>query len=339
MKFSQLSPSKQDEYASLDVEDIELSERIERKEKARNDFADFFRRTSVYIPEHWQSLLSEDLGKLRFQTGVRKMIHKPPQTGGSMIVSQRLTPFLIGHDPNLKVRLVTHNQTHSERFSNVIRGIMKSPSYNSIFPNTAVAANDRSSVSAWSTVQREVKNDGQPSFMALGLKTGIVGSGANLWIIDDPYANRDEAFSPVINEKIWNTWIEDIVPRLFPEDNVIVMFHRWQENDFAGRLEESGGWDKIRIPSICDSENDFAGRKIGEALTPRNPIDKLIQLRDGYVDEEGHEVPPRPGEVSPCSPPPTRALSRGSPRSPSRAPPRRSETTRRWISVSRSVPP
>ncbi len=241
------------------------------------------------------------------------MIHKPPQTGGSIIVSQRLAPYLLGHNPNLQVRLLTFNETHSERFSATMLNIMQSDEYKNIFPNEDCRVSKNAAVNQWSTKYRQSQNDGQHSFIALGLASGIVGSGGRLWIIDDPYKNRDEAFSTTINDKIWWSWKENIIPRLFPEDNVVVMFHRWHEDDFAGRLEKDGGWDKVRIPSICDELPDFAQRKVAvtvdinleqynvlsedkkkeyneSALTPRFPFPELIKMRDGYTNEEGEQI-------------------------------------------------
>jgi len=251
-------------------------------------FAEFFEKTSHYKLENWQRKLSERLEKLTYQKGQRIRIHKPPQHGGSILLSQRLPAYLIGRNPETAIRLVTYNETHSERFGKVARDIIRSNTYKRMFPSVQIPNN--ASASEWSTLKRTSFADGRSSFKGLGLQTGIVGTGGNLWIIDDPYKSREEAFSTTINEKIWWTWTEDIAVRLAPDDNVIVMYHTYNENDFTAKLKEQGGWEDIRLPAICDAENDFVGRKIGEALSPRYPIEYLTKVRDGFKDENGNQV-------------------------------------------------
>lgn len=251
---------------------------------------EFFEKTSPYKLEPWQIILAERLQKLRHQKGQRIRIHKPPQHGGSILLSQRLPAYLIGCDPSIAVRLVTYNETKSERFGSIIRNIMLSREFETMFPNGETQIPKGAAASEWSTSKRASYADGRSSFKGLGLQTGIVGTGGNLWIIDDPYKSREEAFSDTINEKMWWTWSEDISVRLAPDDNVIVMYHTYNERDFTARLKEQGGWEDIRIPAICDSEDDFCKRQIGEALSPRYPIEHLLKQRDGYTDKNGNRV-------------------------------------------------
>lgn len=197
------------------------------------------------------------------------------------MTSQRLAPFAIGNDPNIRVRLVTYNETHSERFSKTVIGIMQEPSYQSLFPDVQIPK--VAAVGEWSTSIRMSMKDSQTSFMALGLGSGWIGSGGDLVIVDDPYKTREEAFSDVIHERIKNWHNEVLVTRVNPDTNVIVMYHSWNERDYGCYLDEQGGWENWRYAAICDSENDPCGRKIGEALSPRYPLEYLEAIRDGGV--------------------------------------------------------
>jgi predicted phage terminase large subunit-like protein len=137
------------------------------------------------------------------------------------------------------------------------------------------------SAEEWSTAARFRTRDSQPSFKALGLATGFVGQGADTLIIDDPYASPEEAYSQVINAKVHSFWSDTAKPRLNDQTNVVVMFHRYTENDLAGWLmeQEPDEWELIRYAAEADGDYkhpatgkqyaDPLDRPIGEYLSPR----------------------------------------------------------------------
>ena len=168
--YDSLSYSEKQELEALLLE----KNRIEWR-KSSGHFKNFVEKTSVIRCEPWQDKLCDRLQKLPYQKGQRILIKKPPQTGGSIILSQRLPPYLIGCNPSTRIGLVTYNETHSERFSNVILNIMRSEEYKHVFPNPKGHPPTVASVHEWSTPARIEKRDGQTSFVALGLGSGIVG--------------------------------------------------------------------------------------------------------------------------------------------------------------------
>jgi len=122
--------------------------------------------------------------------------------------------------------------------------------------------------------------DANPSFKALGLGTGFTGLGADTLIIDDPYKNREDALSEAVNASVWGWWSDVVLPRLNPATNVVVMFHRWQDEDLAGRLIQQGGWELLRFPAIADGgDNDPTERELGAPLSPRYPIPYLEDVK------------------------------------------------------------
>lgn len=179
------------------------------------------------------------------------------------------------------MRVACYNVTHAIRFSKVNLSLLQSPQFEQIFPNPDCRVPERAASDEWSTVAREAKLDGNPSFKALGLGTGFTGLGVDNLVIDDPYKNAQSARSEAINVMLWDWYTDVVKPRLNPLTNVIVMFHRWWDGDFAGRLMEEGGWEMIRFPAIADDEGDDpTGRKEGELLSNRYPIEYLENIRD-----------------------------------------------------------
>jgi predicted phage terminase large subunit-like protein len=122
--------------------------------------------------------------------------------------------------------------------------------------------------------------------LALGLHSGFTGKGADLLMIDDPYKNRMEAYSTTTREAIWMWWLQVAKVRITPEANVLLTFHRWHDDDLAGRLIAEGGWEVIRFPAIADDgENDPTGRERGEPLSKRYSIAHLTSIKE--ADEAG----------------------------------------------------
>ncbi len=210
------------------------------------------------------------------------MFHGPPQHGKSFLVSQRFPAYCLGVKPTLRVRLACYNITHATRFSKVNMDIMRSPEFARLFPAPACRIPAVCPADEWSTAARAVLLDANPSFKALGLGSGFVGMGVDCLIIDDPYKNRQEADSEKINANIWDWWESTVIPRMNPDTNVVVMFHRWREGDFAGRLLEQGGWEYYRYAAIGDGDNDPMNRPVDTSLSPRYPVPYLraIEAKD-----------------------------------------------------------
>ena len=251
---------------------------------AADSLSDFVGLTSALLLEPWQIVLCEKLEALTTKTGQMLLIHGPPQFGKSLIISQRFPCWILGKRPYSRLRLACYNQTHATRFAKVNLSIMRSPEFTRVFPHDVARVPKVCAADAWSTDGRAALLDAQPSFVALGLGCGFTGLGADLLIVDDPYKNREEAYSPQVRERIWGWWTDVVLPRLNPKSNVVVMFHRWHEDDLAGRLIAQGGWQQLRFSAIGDgSSDDPMHRASGQPLSERYPVPYLrdIEARQG----------------------------------------------------------
>ena len=265
--------------SEIDVE-LELRRR-ERHRKRRGvaSLADYVEATSNIRLDLWQQDLCSRLDDVINSTGRRVLIHAPPQYGKSIIVSQRLPTFAIAKNPTLRVKLAAFNVSHATNFSEINRDLMHSPEFIEMFPDDGLRVRKNAKGDEWSTRARIALRDAQPSMKALGLISGFVGQGADLLIIDDPYSSPEDAKSKAINQKVWNFWDETARVRLNEKTNVIVMFHRYVENDLAGRLLATGEFELWRYAAIADGDYqcpvtktkyaDPLGRQAGEPLSPR----------------------------------------------------------------------
>ncbi len=299
---------------SLRIFSLQTLDAIEREERERMSLAALVEATSVIKCEPWQLKLYDRLAQIPFQTGQRLSVKVAPQSGKTT-GGQRLPAFYLGHLPLSRIRVLTFNETHSvDQYASVIRQVMLSDYYRQTFTALRGWTPDSGRMKSWSTPVRAALGDGQWSFDALGVQVGTIGAGAELYLFDDVYSSKEDAFSERTNEKMRDVYLENIMPRLGPRDNVLSLGHPWNEGDFSAFLLDQCGFTEIRIPSICDSENDFAGRPYiakalsvtyeeyltlskdeqiyleQAALTPRQPLAHLLRMRDGYRDDDGKLV-------------------------------------------------
>jgi len=261
--------------------------------------ADFVAQTVNFDLHTWQrDHLCPILERCRDEKGLRLAIHGPPQYGKSIIVGQRLPAWLIGCDPTHRVGLACYNETHATGFGQVVKDLMQSESYAELFPGITVRKD--APAGRFMTQQRLAQADAQPSFLAMGLLSGFTGKGVDTLIVDDPYASADDALSEVINEKVWRWWSQTAGVRIPEDSNVIVMFHRYHEDDFAGRLLATGKFEYVRFPAIADedSESDPTGRGLGELLSPMRSLNWLQEQEraDPKVFLGQFQGKPRPDE-------------------------------------------
>jgi predicted phage terminase large subunit-like protein len=126
------------------------------------------------------------------------------------------------------------------------------------------APNDKvQGVALWETSE-------QGRCRAAGLKGGITGYGADLFIIDDPIKNQEAAESETIIAKIHDEMGPSVQSRIHPGGKLIVIQTRWVENDVIGFIEKHWSefiYKSINLPCECeDPEHDPLGRQLGDSL-------------------------------------------------------------------------
>ncbi|MCW5941081.1 MAG: phage terminase large subunit [Fimbriimonadaceae bacterium] len=261
--------------------------------------ADFVEATTRFALHSWQrDHLIPALVRAAETPGTRLAVHAPPQFGKSVVVSQRFPAWLMGRRPTVRIGLACYNETHATGFGATILDLMRSPEFEAAFPDPEARLPPDAPAARFKTVGRARLRDAQPSFLAMGLQSGFTGKGVDLLLIDDPYKSDEEARSPAINEKVWRWWTRTASVRVGEEASVVVMFHRYHEDDLAGRLIASG-FASLRFPAIADRlPGDPTGRQPGEPLSPMRSLAWLEaeRDRDPFVFLGQFQGTPRPEE-------------------------------------------
>jgi predicted phage terminase large subunit-like protein len=252
-----------------------------RAKLAARSFERYASQTCGFDLHHWQKILCRELQRLNHESGVRLLVHGPPQYGKSILVSKRFPAWWLGHNPRGRVVLAAYNQTHALNLAEAAKSSMSSEFHKHAFDGQTFSRWNQTQ-GGW-TAERADLFDGQPSLNAVGMLSGLTGTGFDLLVVDDPYSSPEKARSSRTNAKIWRWWTELVKVRMNPKSNVVVMFHRYHEDDFAGRLLKEGGWKLLRFPAIADENldgSDITGRKPGELLSPIRTREMLEQIKD-----------------------------------------------------------
>ena len=194
----------------------------------------------------------------------RLMVFVPPRHGKSEIISRSFPAWALGQNPELEIIMASHTLELPKEFSKVNRERMMDEAYHSLFPETRLDPNS-TNAEYWKTTRKG-------SVKAAGVGGGLSGFGGDIFIIDDPIKDFEDAQSETIRKTVknWYTTVAD--NRLSPESGVIVVQTRWHDDDLAGwRLriaeelkaegvldDEIEDWDVVSFPAIseCDEYLD-----------------------------------------------------------------------------------
>lgn len=249
-----------------------------RPAAAKASLSEFIR---LMFPEYDQQpfhrLIVEKLEAVERGEIKRLMLNMPPRRGKSIHSSQYFPAWYLGRNPTKSVIACSHTASLANDFSRKVRRIIADQDN----PFGLQIAGDEGAVTQWG-----IENGGGV-YVAAGVGGSIVGKGAHLLSVDDPIKNREQAFSKVYRDRIWE-WLQfDAMTRLAPDGVVILTFTRWHDDDPCGRFlkaAEEGGeqWTVLEFPEVAEEGiPDALGREPGEPLWPgRFPLSATQSIRE-----------------------------------------------------------
>lgn len=193
------------------------------------------------------------------------LLSVPPRHGKSFTVTETLPAWFMGQDPLHHVIIASYesdfaeafNRRNRDKFNNFTTQIWPDAQ-----PNLKVQG-----AGMWETSEGGTCRAG-------GLRAGITGYGAELFIIDDPIKNKEQADSPAVISKIHDEMAPSVQSRIHPGGKLIVIQTRWVESDVIGWILTHWNdyvYKTINLPYEYDEEaakigSDPLGRKIGDTL-------------------------------------------------------------------------
>ena len=229
----------------------------------RSNLVDFSILTNPAYKPAW---IHEEVARqlMRIESGEikRLMLFVPPRYGKSELGSINFPAYFLGRHPKKEVIVSSYSAELAQDFGYKTRNLVNEKSYQDIFDTKL--REDSQSKAKWLTQEGG-------GYTSVGVGGAITGRGADLFLIDDPLKNREEAESKLIRDKVWNWYTSTAYTRLEKDAAVVLIMTRWHLDDLAGRLlkaQAEGGeqWEVLDFPAIATHKEKY--RDIGEPLWP-----------------------------------------------------------------------
>lgn len=245
---------------------------------------------SYQAPAHIK-LLARYLEWVEATPGALLLLSMPPRFGKTALIGEKFVPWALSRNPKWGVIYASYTISIARAVSRSVKNLISDePGYHETFPRHRITS-DSASATEWNLIvgdeTRKVATK-DPSMLAVGVGGSVTGFGANLFIIDDPIKNAEEAYSAVYREKLWEWWLRVARTRLNPGARIVLISTRWHFDDLMGRLlkdREWSGWKYLNLPALASmtvsgDAGDPLGRFEGESLWPeRFPQADLEKLR------------------------------------------------------------
>jgi len=224
-----------------------------------------------FEPAAHHKLLCDALDKVLSEGNQHIMFFFPPGSAKSTYSSQLFPAYAVAKKPGTLVMQVSHTLDLAESFGRKARNFMAQDEYKETFPGVSINA-DKTAAGEW-----EVSNGS--TYKAGGVGTGLSGRRADIGIIDDPVKDMQAVMSETQRESLWQWYLSVFRTRIKPGGSELLIMTRWHEDDLAGRLlaAEPGKWKVIRVPMVCEDEDDPLGREMGERLWPEYFTQEMVQ--------------------------------------------------------------
>lgn len=207
-----------------------------------------------WLPYKHVRFLSDKIEEAVAKKGGRLIIMMPPQTGKSRLTSVWLPTWYLDNNPTKRIILASYSADKAAEWSSTGRDIIQS------HPMTLTSLGKSQRADYWTT-----REGGYLAATSVGGQ--MTGWSGDLILIDDPVKDWNEAGSPTVR-KNHKFWFESVVDTRVQEDSTIILcMTRWHEDDLAGYLLSiDQNWEVVRLPALCESEDDPLGREIGETI-------------------------------------------------------------------------
>ena len=230
---------------------------------------------SLYEVTPQAKLLSEIIEKVEAGKLKRVAISIGPQMGKSQILSRAAPAWVAGKNPRRHMILGSYNSDFAKDFGFDVRSIMQAAPYRQVFPNFELMLGGEGKD------MLVTKDGGKLAFVGVGGSGS--GKPADMFVVDDPYRNDQDAQSTIYREMVWKWFNSVALTRAHDKTAIVVVHTRWHQDDLIGRLcdpthpERKGlyrglekRWTYINLPAVV-SDPELA-KALGLTLeVPRDP--------------------------------------------------------------------
>ena len=241
---------------------------------------------SSLAPGRWQIDLCKRLQNFVDRVERREspclMVFAPPQRGKSITVSRTLPAWILGKHPDWSLILGSYAKTLAAGHGRWIRNALDGRRHAEVFTDPRARLADDSKA------HDEFRTVAEGQFLARGVGGGTTGQPARIFVVDDPFADRHDAESPLIRNNVWDWYWSVVNTRVAPGGGKLLMNTRWHPDDLCGRLidhaklhPDADQWEIVSYPELAEA-GDMLGREVGDCLHPERFTPAMVKkLRAG----------------------------------------------------------
>lgn len=245
---------------------------VERRIKAAQSLIGFTEYTNTrYHTGQIHQTIAEQLERVERGEVDRLMLLVPPRHGKSELASRRFPAFYLGKHPHRQFISASASGSLAEDFGRDVRNIIDSPEYRVLFKTRL--AEDSKAKGRWNT------NEGG-AYYAIGVNAAIMGRGAHVFMIDDPFGTMKDARSETERKNVFDWYTGTVYNRLEENGAIVLINHRMHEDDLTGmlRAQQAAGGDKWEVVELKPDMEE------GIALWPEKyPIKALERIRQNIM--------------------------------------------------------
>jgi predicted phage terminase large subunit-like protein len=182
----------------------------------------------------------------------RLMLLVPPRHGKSELASRRFPAYYLGKHPHKQFISASAAGPLAEDFGRDVRNIIASPEYGCLFDTKL--AEDSQAKGRWNTSQGG-------SYFSVGVKSAVMGRGAHVFMIDDPFGTMADARSETERKNVFDWYTGTVYNRLEEKGAIVLINHRMHEDDLTGMLlaQQAAGGDRWEVVELKpDMANELA---------------------------------------------------------------------------------
>lgn len=138
-----------------------------------------------------------------------------PQFGKSQLISRAAPAWFSGRNPAINMILGSYNQDFANEFGDDVRAIVNSPAHKQVFPEHEMRRGGESKDLLITT------KGGKQAFVGVG--GSGTGKAADVFIVDDPIRNDDDAQSETFRDRMWRWFLRVANTRIHNESAVVVV--------------------------------------------------------------------------------------------------------------------
>ena len=204
-----------------------------------------------------------------------------PQLGKSQIISRGAPAWIAGRNPYRNMILGSYNQDFANEFGFEVRNIIEGAAHKQVFPNHVLMKGG--------TAKDLLVSEEGGKLAFVGVGGSGTGKPADLFVVDDPYRNDEDANSAMYREKVWKWFNSTVFSRTTDATSIVIVHTRWHQDDLIGRLcdpshpEREGlykgiskRWTYINIPAVV--EDEALAKALGLTLKAQTDPDILEQF-------------------------------------------------------------